>query len=307
MATKTFTSKMLYGQRGEGTRGVPEIPGGSSWDGDLYSLDFDGIEDGIKLDNTENNTDFNFGFDDSFSISCWAKTSNAGYKMLVTKWAYVSWSGVPPEGSLGWWFGFSSNALTFSLNATIWGSGGNAGIHNSMSGFQAWKLANVWHHYLVTYNGNRLGSGIKLYIDSIDVSGAGITNMDPSYVVNTTSSVYIGDRDTTSPGNELTHASWLGNIDEVAIWEGTVLDQTQIDTIYNGTPPAGAVSPGWDWSGGTGTPDDLSSLNPSSWWRMGDKGTFSTNWALPDQGSNSYNGTSENMIVGDREEDIPPT
>ncbi len=280
-----------------------------------YSLEFDGVDSGIRLDNTDNASDFNFGFDDSFSISCWAITPNASFNMMVTKTAYVGYFGNPnptPAGSLGWAFGFSSNALTFSLNATIWGTGGNAGIHNAMDGFQTWKLANVWHHYLVTYNGNRLASGIKVYIDSIDVSGAGITNMDPSYECSTVSAVYLGDRDTTSPGTEgrpnlLTHASWLGNMDEVAIWEGTVLNQDQIDTIYNGTPPPGAVSPGWVWTGGTGTPADLSSLSPSSWWHMGDKGVWTTNWALPDKGSNSYNGTSENMIEADKQANIPPT
>jgi len=136
--------------------------------------------------------------------------------------------------------------------------------------------------------------------------------MDPSYECSTVSAVYLGDRDTTSPGtagrpNLNTHASWLGNMDEVAIWEGTVLNQTQIDSIYNGTPPPGAVAPGWDWSGGTGTPANLSSLSPSSWWRMGDKGVWTTNWALPDKGSNSYNGTSENMIEADKQANIPPT
>lgn len=274
------------------------------------SMTFDGVDEGIKLDNTENNIDFNFGFDDSFSISCWAISSNAAFNMLVTKTAYVGYSATPPAGGLGWWFGFTSNALTFSLNATIWGTGGNAGIHNSMAGFQSWKLSNSWHHYVATYNGNRLGSGIKIYIDSIDVSGVGITNMSPSYVVNTTSSVYIGDRDTTSPGNQFLPASWLGNMDEVAIWENTVLNQSQIDTIYNGTPPPGAVSPDWIWTGGTGTPNNIGHLSPTYWNRQGELATFSNpggsgNWIFPDKGDSNYTSTSENMEEADRSTNTP--
>jgi len=38
MATTTYTPSMLWGQRGEGTRGVPEIPAGSSTDSDAQAF-----------------------------------------------------------------------------------------------------------------------------------------------------------------------------------------------------------------------------------------------------------------------------
>jgi len=46
MATKTFTSAMLYGQRGEGTRGVPEIPAGSSVSTD-FKMTIDTTKPGV--------------------------------------------------------------------------------------------------------------------------------------------------------------------------------------------------------------------------------------------------------------------
>ena len=63
-----------------------------------------------------------------------------------------------------------------------------------------------------------------------------------------------------------------GNIDEIALWGS---DQSaNVATIYS-----------------SGTPGDLSSLSPVSWWRMGEDATFNTNWNMPDNGSASNTGT----------------
>ena len=76
-----------------------------------------------------------------------------------------------------------------------------------------------------------------------------------------------------------------GEMDEVAIFSS---DQSaNAATIYN-----------------TGTPTDLTSLSPTSWWRMGEQATFSTNWTVPDQIA-SNNGTSANMTIEDRVGDAP--
>lgn len=51
---------------------------------------------------------------------------------------------------------------------------------------------------------------------------------------------------------------------------------------------------------------DLTSLNPLNWYRMGDDATYDgTNWTLVDQGSGGNNGTSANMDLIDRVEDVP--
>ena len=77
-----------------------------------------------------------------------------------------------------------------------------------------------------------------------------------------------------------------GSIDEVAIWNSG-LTAGDITTIYN-----------------SGTPNDLTSLSPVAWWRMGEDATFSTNWTIPDKvGSNT--GTSVNMTNDDLSGDAP--
>ncbi len=77
-----------------------------------------------------------------------------------------------------------------------------------------------------------------------------------------------------------------GSMDDVAIFD-TALSSGDISTVYN-----------------NGTPPDLSSLNPISYWKMGEDATFSTNWTVPDQiGSND--GTSANMDIYDRVGESP--
>ncbi len=61
MATTTFTPSML---RGAGTRGIPEIPAGSSFP-NPYSLNFDGVDDFISFSS--------FSLSAEFTLSAWVK------------------------------------------------------------------------------------------------------------------------------------------------------------------------------------------------------------------------------------------
>jgi hypothetical protein len=67
-------------------------------------------------------------------------------------------------------------------------------------------------------------------------------------------------------GNYISGAYWWnGNIDEVSLFN-SALSLTDRNTIY-----------------GTGTPSDLSSLNPTAWYRMGENGSYkSPQWLLPE-------------------------
>ena len=75
---------------------------------------------------------------------------------------------------------------------------------------------------------------------------------------------------------------FLGNIDEVAAWNTNTIIPSD---IYN-----------------LGTPNDLTSLNPISWYRMGDNDIFPT---ITDNGSGGNDGTMTNMDAGDIVSDVP--
>jgi len=119
---------------------------------------------------------------------------------------------------------------------------------------------NQWHHVL----GVNDGTNLKLYIDG-----------------NLNNSNALGGSNITSTldariGNISTASGWefKGYIDEVAVWNS---DQSaNASTIYN-----------------SGVPNDLSSLSPLSWWRMGEAANYSGGqWTLTDQGSGGNDGTS---------------
>ena len=118
----------------------------------------------------------------------------------------------------------------------------------------------VWYHVAVTRSASR---GITLYLNG-EVDGTDTRTGSPS---TGTKDFNIGS---DSTGNYLN-----GLIDEVAVFN-SVLSASDITSIYN-----------------SGLPNDISSLNPVGWWRMGDNdgGTGTT---ITDQGSGGNDGTLTN-------------
>jgi hypothetical protein len=150
--------------------------------------------------------------------------------------------------------------------------GGTPIMFNESS--QSWNLGS-WYHVVVTFDGSESDAQkVKVYINDSALtntsSGAAITNINT-----TTSDFYIAAYNSSN--------EFAGNIDEFAIFD-TTLSASDVTSIYN-----------------SGTPADLTSLNPVAWWRMGDDATFPT---IPDEvGSND--GTMTNMVAGDIVTDTP--
>ena len=141
-------------------------------------------------------------------------------------------------------------------------------VFKSVSSTSAFNDGN-WHHVL----GVNDGTNLLLYIDGVlnnsnALGGASITS---------TLSARIGSISTAS-GWEFS-----GTIDEVAVWNS---DQSaNASTIYN-----------------SGVPNDISSLSPVSWWRMGDGDTYPT---ITDNGSGGNDGTMTFMSSANFVPDVP--
>ena len=134
---------------------------------------------------------------------------------------------------------------------------------------------NTWHNLIGTYNDTT--GLLKLYLDSFlkNTSSASVDVNSESL------DLKIG----CSTGNSL---RFQGNIDEVSIFNSE-LTQGDIDTIYN-----------------NGVPNDLSSFNPLSWWRMGEAATYAGGaWTLVDQGSGGNNGFSDTLPPEALSTDVP--
>ena len=77
-----------------------------------------------------------------------------------------------------------------------------------------------------------------------------------------------------------------GDVSDCAVFN-RVLTQSEATSIYN-----------------SGTPNDITPLTPSGYWRISDNSTFSTNWTIPDE-AGSFDGTSANMTIEDRIGEAP--
>ena len=234
-----------------------------------FSFEFDGIDEDFLTGLNLANTDF--------TISYWLN-ANGSY----TANQYVAPMSIQPAGNT---VGQTLGALFKrpNLHAAHQGfdsSGGNYGVFTATNV----NLEGAgWKHLLWTFNNTTRHA--YCYIDGQAQTftkqfGSGTT--DFFTVQNFTfGDVFIGSFKNADK-------YFPGLIDEVSVFN-SVLSQTDINTIY-----------------GTGSPSDLSTLNPIGWWRMGEEATFSSgDWTLTDQGSGGNNATSNNMEEADRKSDTP--
>ena len=115
----------------------------------------------------------------------------------------------------------------------------------------------AWTHVGVTFDGS---GGVSFYINGSSAGTATAASSNPTNSANVTIA------------NAFNGNHFNGKIDELAIFN-SVLSSSHINRIYN-----------------SGVPNDISSLNPVGWWRMGDNdgGTGTT---VTDQGSGGNDGT----------------
>jgi hypothetical protein len=122
-----------------------------------------------------------------------------------------------------------------------------------------------WHNIVLTTDALTTTDGVKIYFDGTLLTNKGTLSNSGLYT--TAAGLFIGQIPNT--------ARFEGNIDEVALFNSE-LSASDVTSIYN-----------------SGIPNDLSSLSPISWWRMGDAATYNgREWELVDQGSGGNNGFS---------------
>ena len=154
-------------------------------------------------------------------------------------------------------FGTGSNYYTYLTNngQTIYLYDGTA-TALSLGATHA-ITAGVWTHIAI------VGSGGTATLYKDGVSRATGTDRTPTGVTR-----FAGD---SVGGTRFVN----GLMDEVAYWD-SALSSTQISVIYN-----------------NGVPNDISSLSPVNWWRMGDNDS-GTGTTITDQGSAGNDGTLTN-------------
>ena len=199
-----------------------------------YSILFDGSNDYATMGNV-----FDFEYTDSFSASCWFKTT-----MTSAGWFVAKMSTTGP--SRGWGFGINDSLgkIKFELS-NAWDT--NTNFIYTDSGFNDGE----WHHCVVTWDGNDTpgAGGMHIYVDGADQAVTVIHNTLSATLV-TTVDLYVGSRAQDHPSQ-----AFAGNLTEVSIYDEE-LSSGDVTAIYN-----------------SGLPDDLDGYGmPTSmvaWWRVG--------------------------------------
>jgi len=238
--------------------GETNITGGGGFVNE-YSMSFDGVDEYFSAGNPSS-----LQITGALTISAWVKTTNT-----TTIGIIVGKDGVSPHATRSYQIQLQSSG---EARFVIFKSGS---IVELVTGTTLVNDGN-WHHVM----GVNDGADLKIYVDgtleATNLGGGGT-------IQNGTANFNIGRRE----GNGTNELEFLGNIDEVAIWNSD--QSSNASSIYNG-----------------GVPTDLSSLSPLSWWRMGDGDTWNgSTWTLTDNGSGGNDATSVFMEEGDRVTDVP--
>jgi hypothetical protein len=202
-----------------------------------YSVDFDGSNDYIDFGTSF--SPFEFGSGD-FTVSQWFKPSS------ISPSSYQGLVGSHDGGTTIW--------STFARSNGFYIFGGGALIGGG-------TIANgQWYHGIVIRNSGT----VTVYLNGssvASVSNTGHFSSSASY--------------RNKIGADNANASFVGLIDEVAVWS-SALSASDVTAIYN-----------------SGVPTDISSYSPVGWWRMGDN-DGGTGLTITDQGSGGNDGTLTN-------------
>ena len=223
-----------------------------------YALDLDGADDYIDCGGA---SDFGFtdgaGNDSAFTFSAWVKFDSPTAQRILDK------SG-STQASRSYLFG-TDGANRFSIFL---------GPYNSAAGDYLYVTENtllypgVWYHLVCTYDGSKTAGGLTLYRNGSASTTTDYSAGNYAGMPSTSEALKIGKFN-------LNGSVMNGLVDEVAIFDYE-LTSSQVIDLYN-----------------SGTPADISSLNPVGWWRMGEDDSR-TGTIITDRGSGGNNGTLVN-------------
>ena len=218
-----------------------------------YSFQFDGVDDYVDCGTI---TALNGGIS-AFSISLWFK-----YTGSLSTSDNILVSG----GSLT-----NNDFYIQPINSTTIRYGHSASFTDTTISSIS---INTWYNLMLVHN----GTSFSLYLNG---TLQNTTPFIPTIATNQGTNFNIGRYNISGAFN------YLGNIDEVAVWN--------TDQSAN----ASAI--------GSTIPTDLSIYSPLSWWRMGEDATFDgiRDWNLVDQGTGGNDAVTQNIAETERVTDVP--
>tara|TARA_R110000744_G_scaffold214991_2_gene333838 strand:+ start:2127 stop:4289 length:2163 start_codon:yes stop_codon:yes gene_type:complete len=141
-------------------------------------------------------------------------------------------------------------------------------LNSAVENLSNYVNINEWFHVAASWD----GTTSKIYINGIERSTWTPNQSTNTYTIANWKNGFVIGRNTTN-----VDAPFSGELSNIAFWD-VGLTPAQVTTIYN-----------------NGTPVDISSLSPVSWWKLNAQDTFDgTNWTIKDY-AGSNDGTSSGM------------
>lgn len=235
----------------------------------LYSLDFDGVDDYVSFGDEDVFTPNNSGANRGMSFSFWVNLPTVTTQRIINK------GGAFYSGS--YHFEYIMNTDFAGKPKIIFYGGGNSSINIKLT-LDTALSSSTWTHISFTWNLGSTNADLIGYINGVKHSVAD---------GNATFALTGSWTPTTNTNNELFMARASSNyaegkIDEVAIFDDN-LSTAKVQSIYN-----------------SGTPTDLSSEQYLiGYWRNGDTAGPSVFPTIEDYSSEGNDGTMTNMTSGD--------
>jgi len=236
----------------------------------VKAIDFDGSNEFLDL---ATNSDFDFNYSSSYSLSVWLKTTQTAAGTPISKMdsadSYRGWDIRLKDGLISAHLKHAWDSSAIKVTTIL--------LVND----------NLFHNVIVTYDGSTDASGMTIYVDNTSESLT--INMDTLGNDDTTNSIdiNIGRREY---GNYFD-----GYVGHVSVWNKE-LNQSEVTEIYNSGTPAG-----FNLSGSHSASGSL-----IGWWKTGDgddgAGTDDSTAAggyIYDMSANSHNMAANNMEAGD--------
>ena len=251
---------------------IKKVGGGAAFE-NLYSLDFDHPSKYVDFGDLDIFTPNDSGANRGFSVSFWVKTTT-NRNIILSKNA---------TGQLEWTVGIGkSGAFEAFLYSGNSGSDYIVFITESTFGSFINLSDGNWHHVAFTFDLTTSATSCQVWIDNVNFDST-------SGATQTFFGTFVSVSNTTAPMIMSTpNTTFIGNLDEVAMFDD-VLTLTNVADIYN-----------------SGTPNDISGINYLiGWWRNGDILGTAVYPTIDDYSTNSNAGTMTAMASGDIVTDVP--
>jgi len=255
-----------------------EIPAAAAEYTDDFALEFDGVDDYLKIPEHAN-----INPTDNITVAAWVKPNDWIFPTAHNQ-AYIPFGCVGVGGwAIKFYNNYNSTATYVQAVAKVTDDGSGSSNYLAATGGNVRSLTG-WHLIALTYD--KVTAKLIMSLDGVEVgSDSGAAGADITYYASDVSLFFGGDWGTETSVEDPFH----GQISNGYLWNST-LDQSELTQLYNSGAPMDPTADRYDYT---------SSSNLVAWWRMGDPNGAWSYPTIADATGNGHDGTMYNMTTED--------